>query len=95
MRRLAESGSIDAGSPVVVVAASDVANFMAKRFRPVPCSDGLASDEARADWRDSICEQASDPDERYQKSREQALGERPAVLCGTAALVAGEWDRTK
>ncbi|MDN3644632.1 hypothetical protein QWY75_00270 [Pontixanthobacter aestiaquae] len=66
----------------------------AKGFRRVDCG---TADFARADkknaWRDEICELASTGNEAVQNQLEKAYGERPAVLCASAEMAAGQWER--
>lgn len=66
----------------------------AKGFERADCSTAdLASSNSRNSWRNEICELASTGNEAVQNQLERAYGERPAVLCAAAELVAGQWQR--
>ena len=93
-KRDASGSKTDDQAYALIVPARDAAGFKKKGFVEVPCENSSLKDaKAKADWRDEVCELAAFGNEAVQNQLERALGERPAVLCGTAEQVAGEWDR--
>ncbi|MEP3422873.1 MAG: hypothetical protein ABJN35_14125 [Erythrobacter sp.] len=87
--RVAESG--DLVSIFVPVQASS--GMLAKGFERQPCRVRFSLQSQREAWRDEICSLASERDEFFQSQAEIALGERPAVLCALAEIIAGPWKR--
>jgi len=80
----------------MVVSGRDVRSLEKKGFAQVDCAETtMSAVEARAGWRDQICEMAAFGNEAVQNQFERALGARPAVLCGSAELVAGLWRGAK
>lgn len=76
----------------IVVAAIDAEALVAKGFAVTDCTlADLATAEKKQGWRDRVCEMAAFGNEAVQNQFERALGARPAVLCGSAELVAGQW----
>lgn len=89
MVRTGEGGNATA---IIVPKRSEPA-LLEKGFRPEPCSNNFGTPLERTEWRDLVCNLATDPDEYFQSQAEKALGERPAVLCGLAEMVVGAWTR--
>ncbi|MXO57688.1 hypothetical protein [Pontixanthobacter gangjinensis] len=78
----------------IVVAARDVKNLEVNGFSVVDCKVAdLATAVRRGGWRDEICELASAGNEAVQNQLERVYGVRPSILCGSAELVAGAWER--
>lgn len=77
----------------IIVPATDAGAMRAKGFEPAPCAEEFGSQARREAWRDSICEIASAWREDLQEHFERERGERPAVLCGMAEVIVGQWDR--
>ena len=77
----------------MVVAASDVPALEGAGFEQVDCNvSDLASEPRRTAWRDQVCEMAAYGNEAVQNQLARALGEQPAVLCGSAELALGQWQ---
>lgn len=64
----------------------------AKGFAEFKCTRRNFNRERQERFRDKICGWASEKSERSQEQLERVLGERPAVLCGMAEVVLGQWD---
>ena len=78
----------------IVTGESVVGSLEAKGFERVECSVAdLVTAGKRGSWRDEICTMAATGNVSVQNQLERALGERPAVLCAAAEMVAGAWDR--
>ena len=76
----------------ILVAKSDVKYLEAQGFAEVDCKvSDFASKPKRTAWRDHICDLGSYGNEAVQNQLESAFGVRPAVLCGSAEMVAGQW----
>jgi len=76
------------------VPASNARGLIAHGFRVVDCSEAFSSSRARREWRDQVCELASDPRESFQAQVESVLGARAAELCGMAEQTVGQWQRS-
>ena len=70
-------------------------SMSAKGFVLVDCAARFASIADRQRYRDSVCEIASSWREELQQYFERQRGERPAVLCGMAEEVVGQWGGQK
>lgn len=97
MSRVAQVPEARRGQPFRIITIERGASALEKKgFRRVMCE---TADMVRADkknsFRDDICELASFGNEAVQNQLERALGERPAVLCAGAEIVAGTWARKK
>ncbi len=81
------------GQPLqVVVAETDAPGLEKRGFVRTECASvDLAASDKRGAWRDQVCEMAAFGNEAVQNQFEKALSARPAVLCGSAELVAGQW----
>ncbi len=80
----------------VVVAEADAPALEKRGFVRTECATAdLATTDRRGEWRDQVCEMAAYGNEAVQNQFERALGARPAVLCGSAELVAGQWRGPK
>lgn len=68
--------------------------FEAKGYRRVDCGTAdLLTTKKREAYRDKMCELAGVGNSSVQRQVERALGEKPAVLCANAEIVAGTWAR--
>ena len=83
------------GQPFRILTIERAASAMERRgFERVDCmAADLAAAGKREAWRDEICEAASVGNQAVQNQLERAYGERPAVLCAAAEVVAGPWNR--
>jgi hypothetical protein len=79
----------------VVAPKSNAPALELKGFTHVQCGDAFRSRREALRFRDRVCEIASIPNDRLQDNFERRLGERPAVLCGMAELVVGQWQRSR
>lgn len=77
----------------ILVPAINVPAMRAKGFINDDCARRFRSITQRRAWRDNICKYAAEQSEVLQKQYEAQFGERPAVLCGMAELVVGQWVR--
>lgn len=77
----------------IIVRLESVAAMEAKGFSQLECAEAFGSRKEALVFRDWVCSSASIPNERAQGRYEQYLGERPAVLCGMAELVLGQWEK--
>ena len=85
--------SSDGAKLSILLPGSDAATLKAKGFTTVPCAESFKSQADRETFRDTICEIASTWREDLQSHFERERGERPAVLCGMAEMVVGQWKR--
>ncbi len=76
----------------IIVPAAQATAMLKRGFAPVPCQSAFAAPKAATDWRDKVCNMASNPNEKVQDQLEKFLGERPNVLCGMAEQVVGQWQ---
>lgn len=85
--------SSDGAKLYILLPSSDAAAMKAKGFVVAPCEESFKSQADRETFRDNICEIASTWREDLQGHFERERGERPAVLCGMAEMVVGQWKR--
>lgn len=85
--------SSDGAKLSILLPGSDAATLKAKGFTTAPCDAIFKSQADRETFRDAICEIASTWREDLQSHFERERGERPAVLCGMAEMVVGQWKR--
>lgn len=81
----------------IIVPQRDAKGMRGKGFKRIPCPSGkrLADSAELLEWRDKICTAAANGSQVFQKQFEGRYGERPAVLCGMAEQVSGQWKRKK
>lgn len=79
----------------IVLPASDAAFMASNGFVATDCRKAFASRADILAWRDHACKFASDPDQRMHELIENRLGVRPAVFCGMAELVIGQWRQSR
>ncbi|MBD3813676.1 MAG: hypothetical protein IE917_15830 [Betaproteobacteria bacterium] len=96
-RNAPQVSQAERGQPFrIVVAAKDAAALTERGFVLTDCTiANLATAQSRNGWRDYVCELSAFGNEAVQRQFEAALGERPAVLCGSAELAIGAWQRGK
>lgn len=85
----------DGGQLPVVLPAGDQQAMKIKGFQVQPCAVAFGSRFKIEEWRNFICQIASDVSEARQTNFEQKWGERPAVLCGMAELTSSQWQRVR
>ena len=81
------------GETAIVLPTNDREAMMAKGFVDTPCGSAFAGEEDQRRFRDRICYLTASQNENVQQQLEALLGERPAVLCGMAEQVLGQWQR--
>jgi len=85
----------EGGRPIhATVPASNARALIADGYRVVNCNAAFSNSQARREWRDQVCELASDPREAFQAEVESVLGARAAELCGMAEQTVGPWQRS-
>jgi hypothetical protein len=77
----------------VMLLQSDVRAMSAVGFVITPCTGAFASRAHMIRWRDDICKITATAAEPIQEMLARRLGARPAVFCGMAQQVLGQWDR--
>lgn len=80
-------------SSVVLVAQPNADAYSAMGFQPVPCGDKFASPAKRERWRNWVCSATSVGDPQVVDSFINKFGVEAPLLCGSAELVVGEWER--
>lgn len=78
--------------PIILPAVSESA-MQAQGFVVAPCQEVFPGVASRRAYRNQVCRMASLWREELQRRFEEARGVRPAVLCGMAEQVIGQWDR--
>ena len=76
----------------ILANARSAASLEAKGFTVIECQGaGLHAIGPQISFRNRMCTLAATGNEAVQNQLERALGERPAVLCANAELIAGPW----
>jgi len=81
----------DGSRMAILLPQSDIETMTAKGFSAEPCDADFPTVAEREVYRDTVCMIASMWRAELQDRFERARGERPAVLCGMAEVVAGQW----
>lgn len=81
------------GARSILVPAINVEAMKAKGFVIDDCTRRFRSVAQRRAWRNRICKYAAEQSEVMQRQYEAQFGERPAVLCGMAEMIIGQWVR--
>lgn len=92
-RAVAAADAGRSGQTRAILPEQDAEGLAGKGFARLPCSDAFASLEDAIAWRDKICRVTAVLPESMQGQLGRRLGERPAVLCGMAEQVLGQWDQ--
>jgi hypothetical protein len=83
-------GAQQGGSFKILVVRASLPSLKSKGFVEIDCGEAkLRSAQQQTAYRDSVCELAATGNQAVQAQYEQALGERPAVLCANAQLATG------
>lgn len=76
----------------IIVPRNSVSVMSAKSFEEFECERGNFGREKQLEFRELVCGMAAQEPEGMQRQLEKIIGERPAVLCGMAETVLGQWD---